>query len=46
MNSVDGSSYSRWRHRAITHRPDMSLERHLRFLAELEEQRVFFGGDS
>jgi hypothetical protein len=37
-DSVDGSSYSRWRHRTITHRPDMSLERHLRFLAALARQ--------
>ena len=31
-DSCDGSSYSRFAHLAITHRPDMCLERHLRFL--------------
>lgn len=35
-DSVDGSSYSRFHHRTLTHRPDMSLERHLRFLRSLE----------
>jgi hypothetical protein len=47
-DSCDGSSYSRFHHRSITERPDMSLERHLRFLAsaERDEQRqgVLFGG--
>lgn len=37
-DSVDGSSYSRWHHRTITHRPDMSLERHLR--TNLHDVRV------
>lgn len=47
-DSCDGSSYSRFHHRTITHRPDMSLERHLRFLVaeEANERRqgTLFGG--
>ena len=41
-DSVDGSSYSRWHHRTLTHRPDMSLARHLRFLRALEERPVLY----
>lgn len=37
-DSCDGSSYSRFHHRTITERPDMSLERHLRFLCALQRQ--------
>lgn len=39
-DSCDGSSYSRFHHRSITHRPDMSLERHLRFLVAAERQEL------
>lgn len=42
-DSVDGSSYSRWMHRTITHRPDMSLERHILKIRELEASRRLFG---
>ena len=45
-DSCDGSSYSRWHHKTITKRPDMDLERHLRFLVAQERveatQRVLF----
>lgn len=37
-DSVDGSSYSRWHHRTLTNRPDMSLTRHLNVLRCLERQ--------
>lgn len=40
-DSVDGSSYSRFYHRTLTHRPDMNLERHLRFIRSLEKQPLF-----
>lgn len=36
-DSCDGSSYSRFHHRTITERPDMNLERHLRFLVAVEK---------
>ncbi len=38
-DSADGSSYSRFHHRTLTARPDMSLERHLRHLAAVEARR-------
>ena len=45
-DSVDGSSYSKWSAKALKHRPDMSLERHLRFMCGLEkrqqEQQLLF----
>lgn len=36
--SVDGSGYSRFHHPTLTHRPDMSIERHLRFVRDLRSR--------
>jgi len=42
-DSVDGSSYSRWAHRARLGRPDMSLARHLAFIEQLSHEPTLWG---